>query len=108
VRSEATRAKVLAVPSNRSVQCLGAPLKTSHIEQYWRELTDGNFGMCRFMILAARGFIMEIARRVGLLKPLPLRGPGRRRTGAWPSEIAATLNRDGKNRGLSFDRDASL
>jgi hypothetical protein len=44
-----------------------SPLKTSHIEQYWRELTDGNFGMRRFMVLAARGFIMEIARRVGLL-----------------------------------------
>jgi hypothetical protein len=64
-----------------------SPLKTSHIEQYWRELTDGNFGMRRFMVLAARGFIMEIARRVGLLKPLPLRGPGSQSEPSEPLDL---------------------
>ena len=56
------------------------PLKTSHLGQYWRELTNGNFGLLRFIGLAARGFFMEIADRVGLLKPLPLRGPGSQST----------------------------
>ena len=56
------------------------PLKTSNLRQYWRELTNGNFGLLRFIGLAARGFIMEIASRVGLLKPLPLRGPGSQST----------------------------
>ena len=95
------------------------PLKTSNVRQYWREVTNGNFGLLRFIGLAARGFIMEIASRVGLLKPLPLRGPGSQSTPSErldlqpgdvvqvrrPSEIAATLDKDGLNRGLCFDRE---
>ena len=95
------------------------PLKTSNLPQYWRELTNGNFGLLRFIGLAARGFIMEIARRVGLLKPLPLRGPGSQSTPVEPldlqpgdlvqvrspTEIAATLDEGGLNRGLYFDRE---
>ena len=95
------------------------PLKTSNLPQYWRELTNGNFGLLRFIGLAARGFIMEVASRVGLLKPLPLRGPGSQSTPVEPldlqpgdlvqvrspTEIAATLDEGGLNRGLSFDRE---
>jgi hypothetical protein len=94
-------------------------LKTSQLGQYWRELTNGNFGLLRFTGLAARGFFMEIADRVGLLKPLPLRGPGSQSTPSEPldlqpgdvvqvrrpSEIAATLDKHGLNRGLNFDRE---
>jgi hypothetical protein len=96
-----------------------APLKTSNLPQYWRELTNGNFGLLRFIGIATRGFVMEIARRVGLLKPLPLQGPGGQskapkrldvRPGDLvqvlsPTEIAATLDERGHNRGLSFDRE---
>jgi len=95
------------------------PLKTSRVGQYWRELTNGNFGLLRFISIAVRGLIMEIASRVGLLRPLPLVGPG---NGSPPSErldlqpgdlvqvrspreIAATLDKDGLNRSLSFDRE---
>src|SRR5262249_8641826 len=93
------------------------PLKTSELGQYWRELTNGNFGLVRFIGLAARGFIMEVARRIGLLKALPLRGPGSHSMPAKhlqpgdlvqvrsPTEIAATLDQTGHNRGLSFDRE---
>ena len=95
------------------------PLKTSNLGQYWRELTNGNFDLLRFIGLAARGFFMEIARRVGLLRALPLRGPGSQSTTLErldlqpgdvvqvrsASEIAATLDKHGKNRGLSFDRE---
>ena len=95
------------------------PLKTSNLAQYWRELTNGNFGLLRFTGLAARGFIMEIARRVGLLKLLPLRGPGSKSMPVEPldlqpgdlvqvrspTEIAATLDEGGLNRGLNFDRE---
>ena len=94
-------------------------LKTSNLPQYWRELTNGNFGLLRFIGLAARGFIMEVASRVGLLNPLPLRGPGSQPMPVKsldlqpgdivqvrsPAEIAATLDETGKNRGLSFDRE---
>src|SRR5262249_55168967 len=73
----------------------------------------------RFIGLAARGFVMEIATRVGLLRPVPLRGPGNQSTPSErlelqpgdvvkvrrASEIAATLDKDGKNRGLSFERE---
>lgn len=96
-----------------------APLKTSNLAQYWRELTNGNFGVLRFMLLAARGFVMEVAARVGLLKPLPLHGSGSElapsepqdvQPGEFvkvraPAEITATLDEDGLNRGLSFDRE---
>src|SRR5882757_270353 len=57
-----------------------APLKTSNLPQYWRELTNGNFRLLRFIGVSVRGFPMEIARRVGLLRPLPLRGPGSQST----------------------------
>ena len=95
------------------------PMKTSHLPQYWRELTNGNFGLLRYIGLLARGFIMEIASRVGLLKPLPLRGPGRKSSAVEPlnlqpgdlvqvrspAEIASTLDEGGLDRGLSFDRE---
>ena len=62
---------------------------------------------------------IEIGRRIGLIKPLPLRG----NAAQWPAvelvnfqpgdlvqvksreEIAATLDEHGFNRGLSFDRE---
>jgi hypothetical protein len=56
-------------------QATGAsPLKTSNLPQYWRELTNGNFGLLRLQVRS-------------------------------PAEIAATLDENGLNRGLSFDRE---
>jgi hypothetical protein len=95
------------------------PLRVSNVQQYWRELTNGNFGFFRFIVLAMRALVMEIAGRVGLLKPLPLSGPGGGPVSAeplnlqpgelvqvrTPNEIAATLDETGLNRGLSFDRE---
>jgi hypothetical protein len=93
-------------------------MKTSYLPQYWRELTNGNFSFLRFIFLLTRGFFMEIASRVGLLKPLPLHGPGSKSTRAplnlqagdlvrvrSPAEIVLTLDQDGLDRGLSFDRE---
>ncbi len=94
------------------------PLKTSNLAQYWRELRNGNFKLLRFIRLAARGFVMEVADRLGLLKPLPLLGPGEPppvepldlRAGDCvqvrsQAEIEATLDERGMNRRLSFDRE---
>jgi hypothetical protein len=95
------------------------PLRVVDLRQYWRELTNGNFGLLRFARIAIRGFLMEVAFRFGLLKALPLHGPTdqppaaaplRLETGdvvqvRAPKEIAATLDRCGFNRGLSFDRE---
>jgi hypothetical protein len=95
------------------------PLPTRNLSQYWRELTNGNFSLLRFIFIALRGFPIEIGRRIGLIKPVPLRGPKGQSTAAEPlnlkpgelvqvksrKEIAATLNERGFNRGLSFDRE---
>ena len=95
------------------------PLKTSNLPQYWRELTNGNFGLLRFIRLAARAFIMEVAGRLYLFKPMPLHGPGKQSTPVEPldiqpgdlvqvrspAEIAVTLDESGLNRGLNFDRE---
>ena len=94
-------------------------MKTSHLPQYWRELTNGNYGLLRYIGLLTRGFVMEIASRVGLLKPVPLRGSGYKSTAVEPlnlrpgdlvqvrppAEIASTLDEGGLDRGLSFDRE---
>jgi hypothetical protein len=87
--------------------------------QYWREFTNGNYGRLRFIFLAVRSFVWEIAHRFGLTDQLPLRGPEPKapeyepldlQPGEFvqvrsPEEIKATLDDKGFNRGLSFDRE---
>jgi hypothetical protein len=92
-------------------------LKTSNLAQYWREFRNGNFTTFRFIRLLVRGFVMEIAGRVGLLKAMPLHGPGAAPPAELgvkagdlvqvrdPKEIEDTLDEKGFNRGLSFDRE---
>jgi hypothetical protein len=88
-------------------------------QQYWREFRNGNFGPVRFIGLMARALAMEIAHRLGLLKSLPLHGPapdpppsppldlkpGELVQVRSPAEIEATLDDQGFNRRLSFDRE---
>jgi hypothetical protein len=87
--------------------------------QYWREFTNGNYGRLHFIWLGVRSFVMEVAHRFGLTDQLPLRGPDDRapegdkldlQPGEWvrvrtPEEITPTLDKNGFNRGLSFDRE---
>jgi hypothetical protein len=92
-------------------------LKTSNLAQYWRELRNGNYGPFRYVRLLLRGFLMEVAGRVGLLKAMPLHGPGAAPPAELglqrgdlvqvrdPEEIESTLDDKGFNRGLSFDRE---
>lgn len=92
-------------------------MKTSNLPQYWREFRNGNFGPIRYLGLLVRGFVMEVARRIRLLKALPLHGsdpaaPAELGLQAGdlvqvrdPDEIKATLDENGFNRGLSFDRE---
>jgi hypothetical protein len=94
-------------------------LKTSNPGQYWRELTNGNFGVFHFVKVMARAIVMEAWFRLGRLKPLPLAGPGETSPPSEPldlqpgervkvksrEEIASTLDRTGHTRRLSFDRE---
>jgi hypothetical protein len=94
------------------------PLKTSNLQQYPRELRNGNYTLPRFLFVAARGFVLEVMSRLGKLKPLPLSGPGTQQEPVnldiQPGDlvrvrnrkqIAATLDEKGFNRKLSFDRE---
>jgi hypothetical protein len=94
------------------------PLKTSDVRQYWRELRCGNVGLLHFLRVAAPGFVMEVARRARLMPALPLKGdgtqpdrepldlqPGDLVQVRSPAEIAPTLDVEGRNRRLSFDRE---
>jgi hypothetical protein len=87
--------------------------------QYWREFRHGNYGRLRFVWMAARAFVLEVAHRLGLTSQSPLRGPDPKapeterldlQPGEWvrvrsPEEIEPTLDSKGMNRGLSFDRE---
>jgi hypothetical protein len=88
-------------------------------DQYWREFTNGNFPRLRFIWLAARAFVWEIAHRFGITSQSPIttkleKAPETERLdlqpGEWvrvrsPEEIQPTLDMKGMNRGLSFDRE---
>jgi hypothetical protein len=87
--------------------------------QYWREFTNGNYPRLRFIWLAARALVWEIAHRLGMTDQNPLRGPESKapeyeplnlQVGEFvrvrsPQEIEAALDDKGHNRGLSFDRE---
>ncbi len=95
------------------------PLKVRNLGQYGRELTSHNYRLLRFVPLLIRAFFMEIADRTRLMPPLPLKGDGAKSAPAETlnlrpgdvvkvrsaEEIARTLDRNGFNRGLSFDRE---
>ena len=94
-------------------------LKTSDVRQYFRELKVGNIGFLRFLRVASRGFVMEVASRLGVIGALPLHGKSREPAPSEPlnlqpgdlvevrsaEEIAPTLDENGFNRRLSFDRE---
>jgi hypothetical protein len=94
------------------------PLKTSDLRQYWREFRSGNWRPLRFLIVLVRGFVMEVASRVHVLRPTPLHGDGAQQRPEGldlqpgdlvqvksPAEIERTLDENGFNRRLSFDRE---
>jgi hypothetical protein len=88
---------------------------------YVREYACGNVELGHFLRTAARAVVEESALRVGLMKPgePPLRGEPGRRAAAEPlnlqpgelvqvksrEEITQTLDEQGMNRGLWFDRE---
>lgn len=115
--SEGERAEVWRCQATEALKAT-EPLKTSDVRQYWRELTSGNFHLLHFFRVAVRGFFMEVATRMRLMGWVPLTGPGAQPSPGGihlepgdlvqvrsPTEIAPTLDANGRNRGLSFDRE---
>jgi hypothetical protein len=96
-----------------------ARLRTSNLRQYWRELRYGNVGVLHFVRVAVRGFLWEVVGRLRLMGPVPLTGEAAPSSAAEPldlqpgdlvevrppAEIQRTLDANGFNRGLSFDRE---
>lgn len=95
------------------------PLSTSDPRAYVREYTSGNVGFWHFLKVTARAVLSEPLYKVGRLPDFPIRGP-RKKTDAGTSlnlqpgdlvrvrpreQIVATLDANGKNRGLWFDRE---
>jgi hypothetical protein len=95
------------------------PMKTSDLRQCWQELRGGNWPLFRFLVVLVRGFFMELASQARILRPTPLQGDGTERGGRGkldlqpgdlvqvrsPQEIQRTLDENGVNRRLSFDRE---
>ena len=85
--------------------------------QYLREIASRNVGPTRFLRVAARALTQKIGRKLGVMGHLPLEPRGETgasstplglQPGDWvqvrsPEEIAQTLNKQGRNRGLWFD-----
>jgi len=86
---------------------------------YARELTSGNVGVAHFAKVMSRAVVQEPMRKLGLIDEVHLRGtakkgeafealelqPGERVRVRSRSEIARTLNAEGRNKGLWFDRE---
>jgi len=97
----------------------GKALSSKDPRPYLRELTSRNVALGRFTRVMGRAVVYEARRKLGHLPNPPLRGEGpsspklptsNLQPGDWvrvksPSEIQATLNDKGKNRGLWFDRE---
>jgi hypothetical protein len=93
------------------------PLRLYEPGQYLREMTSRNVGPIRFLRVAARALTQKIGHKLGVKSHLPVEprgdssGPGTPlglQPGDWaqvksPEEIAKTLDKQGRNRGLWFD-----
>jgi hypothetical protein len=94
-------------------------LRTFDPRPYVREVSSGNVGLLRFTRVMARATAVETLRRVNLWPRVAVRGtssaspriePLGLQAGEWVQvksreEIESTLNDQGKNRGLWFDRE---
>jgi hypothetical protein len=93
------------------------PLNLYEPGQYWREIVSGNVGLIRFVRVAARALTQRVGHKLGVMSHLPLEPRGDSgapssplglQPGDWvqvksPDEIALTLDKQGRNRGLWFD-----
>jgi hypothetical protein len=94
-------------------------VKTFDPRSYVREFTNGDVSFCHFLRVTGRAAAMEPMRKLGLLPEIHLPGtrdkaavepplnlkPGELVQVKSKEEIAATLTRDGRHKGLWFDRE---
>jgi len=105
-------------------QATELPRATEHLKlwdprAYLRELTTGNVSLGHFLRVSVRAAVEEPLRKVGLTSDVYVKGtrtqpvadpplnlqPGELVQVRSKEEIAATLNPQGRNRGLWFDRE---
>lgn len=105
-------------------QATELPKATEHVKlwdprAYVREYTGGNVTFSRFVRVTVRAVLLEPLRKLGLIPEVHLPGtrdkplteaplhlrPGDLVRVKTKGEIAETLNREGRNRGLWFDRE---
>ena len=105
-RGGATRA--LALSGDRSIQGFRAAEDFQSFA-YWREFTNGNFGPLRFIPLAVRGLVMEVAGPPWRASSAPPRGAGRSpRPGSRWTYTPANWCGCGRRRNRSHARRAGL
>ena len=92
-------------------------LSLSDPGQYLREIASGNVSPFRFLSVATRAVLQRVRRKLGVMGDLPIEPHGNGHAAAPPlglkpgdwvqvkssAEIARTLNKTGRNRGLWFD-----
>lgn len=107
-----------------SCQATALPKATEHLKlwdprSYVREYATGNVTLGHFLRVTARAVVQEPMRKLGLIPEVHLPGtepkpaldpplhlqPGELVQVKEKEEIAATLNKEGRNRGLWFDRE---
>jgi len=116
---EAERPSPLWRCQNTELPRASEHLKLWHPRSYVRELTTGNVGLGRFLRVTARASVQEPMRKLGFVSDVHLPGLRREPTSDPPldlqpgelvqvksrAEIAATLDAQGRHRGMAFDRE---
>lgn len=114
-------------PPRWRCQATDLPAATANVSpwnplSYIGELTGGNVPLQRFVRVMGRAAVLQPMSKLGLISPVHLKGTREKPLGGPPldlqpgelvqikskEEIAETLTRNGRNRGLWFDREMML
>jgi hypothetical protein len=104
---------------NTELHRASEPVRTFDPRAYWRVYKSGNVGLFRFLRVICRAVIEEPMRKLKLTPRIVVRGSTSGSERATPlnlqpgdlvrvkskEEIVATLDAEGRNRGLFFDRE---
>ena len=123
-RNARVAAPVDGEPPRYRCQATELPRCTQHVELwdpigYVREYACGNVSLGHFLTVTSRAVVQEPLRKLGLISEVHVAGSAKKgdafeqldlKVGEWVrvksrEEIAKTLNAEGRNKGLWFDRE---